>query len=128
MTLDRFLTTRNNQHPNTKASKMDNPLDMTKKTLERLDAEASKTGHQKEAQHPQKNVSLPSEDEKGEAFPIQAASEVVPEERPKPERRSSVENEMMPPPPSPARRPKSTTPRREFSQPRWGKANEDLNI
>ena len=107
---------------------MDNPLDMTKKTLERLDAEASKTGHQKEVHHPQKNVSLPSEDEKGEAFPIQAASEVAPEERPKPERRSSVENEMMPPPPSPARRPKSTTPRREFSQPRWGKANEDLNL
>ena len=107
---------------------MDNPLDMTKKTLERLDAEASKTGHQKGAQHPQKNVSLPSEDEKGEAFPIEAASEVVPEERSKPERRSSVENEMMPPPPSPARRPKSTTPRRDFSQPRWGKANEDLNI
>ena len=100
---------------------MDNPLDMTKKTLERLDAEASKTGHQK-------NVSLPSEDEKEEAFPMQAASEVAPEERPKPERRSSVENEMMPPPPSPARRPKSTTPRREFSQPRWGKANDDLNI
>ena len=59
---------------------MDNPLDMTKKTLERLDAEAIKTGHQKEAQHPQKNVSLPSEDENGEAFPIQAASEVVAEE------------------------------------------------
>ena len=107
---------------------MDNPLDMTKKTLERLDTEASKTGHQKEAQHPQKNGSLPIEDEKGEAFPIQAAYEVVPEERPRPERRSSVENEMMPPPPSPARRPKSTTPRREFSQPRWGKANDDLNM
>ena len=129
---------------------MDNPLDMTKQTLERLEAEASGPEYQG-------NVAAASENEKNEDAQSRVAFEVleerrlsseyndmrevcnkrvpalvqkkaendqvevvvVQEERRVPERRLSIEYEMMPPPPSPAMRPKSATPRREFSQPRF---------
>ena len=129
---------------------MDNPLDMTKQTLERLEAEASGPEYQG-------SVAAGSEKEKNEdaqsgvAFEVleerrlsseydnmqevrnkrvpalvqkkaendQVEVVVVQEERRVPERRLSIEYEMMPPPPSPAMRPKSATPRREFSQPRF---------
>ena len=128
---------------------MDNPLDMTKQTLERLEAEASGPEYQG-------RVAAASEKEKNEDAQSRVAFEVleerrlsseydnmqeardkrvpalvqkkaendqvevvvVQEERRVPERRLSIEYEMMPPPPSPAMRPKSATPRREFSQPR----------
>ena len=117
---------------------MDNPLDMTKQTLERLEAEAS------EPEYHVRSVATPSEKEKKgnehsrvavevledrrlsseydnmqEVCKKVTAPEVVQEERRVPERRPSIEYEMMPPPPSPAMRPKSATPRREFSQPRY---------
>ena len=130
---------------------MDNPLDMTKQTLERLEAEAS------EPEYHIRSVAAPSEREKKGnehsrvavevledrrlsseydnmqevrnkkvTAPVEKKSQgdqvevvVVQEERRVPERRLSVEYEMMPPPPSPAMRPKSATPRREFSQPRY---------
>ena len=83
---------------------MENPLDMTKQTLERLEAEASTM-----ADHHRP----PSENERREVVDASRGGE-----RRVPERRWSAEYEMMPPPPSPALRPKSATPRRDFSQPR----------
>ena len=146
---------------------MDNPLDMTKETLERLEAEAAEPEYQHtgpgpeyqpgrgpgpEYQHRQevhhKGFAAPSEQEKTEGDPSRVAFVMtvqgerrVPERRLStenenrcetekvlvtavqdedrtPRRRLSVEYEMMPPPQSPAMRPKSATPRRDFSQPR----------
>ena len=106
---------------------------MTKQTLERLEAEASgpeyhgsvsaaseKEDEQRKVEYSNmqevhKRVTAPSE-KKGESDQVEVV--VVQEERRVPERRLSIEYEMMPPPPSPAMRPKSATPRREFSQPR----------
>ena len=76
---------------------------MTKQTLERLEAEASTM-----ADHHRP----PSDNERREVDASRGG------ERRVPERRWSAEYEMMPPPPSPALRPKSATPRRDFSQPR----------
>ena len=145
---------------------MDNPLDMTKETLERLEAEAAGPEyHHRQEVH--KGFGGRSEKEKTESDPSRVAFVVAAqEERRVPERRLSMENEnrremdkiedeqsrtavlvtvqdeerapkrrlsveyeMMPPPPSPATchlpppaspamRPRSATPRREFSQPR----------
>ena len=147
---------------------MDNPLDMTKETLERLEAEAAEPEYQPgpgpgpdyqhtgpgpgpEYQHRQevhhKGFAALSEKEKTEGDRSRVAFVVEQEERRVPERRLSTENEnrcetekvlvtavqdedrtprrrlsveyeMMPPPQSPAMRPKSATPRRDFSQPR----------
>ena len=144
---------------------MDNPLDMTKETLERLEAEAAEPEYQHTGpgpgpeyqlgpgpdQHRQevhKGFAAPSEKEKTEgdlsrvAFVMAVQEErrvperrlsgenenrcetekvlvtAVQDEDRTPRRRLSVEYEMMPPPQSPAMRPKSATPRRDFSQPR----------
>ena len=139
---------------------MDNPLDMTKQTLERLAAEASLPEYQIMHAEVHMSFAAPSEKEKREGGRSkQVVEEVVEEERQVPERRlsteyentsvavapsekekleveqsrtlvqvqeetrvrerrPSIEYEMMPPPPSPAMRPKSATPRRDFSQPR----------
>ena len=136
---------------------MDNPLDMTKQTLERLEAEASvsechfmqaevqmsfaapaekekgegdgsKQAVQEVVQVPERRLSreyentsvavAPSEKEKFEVEQSRALVQVQEETRERRERRPSIEYEMMPPPPSPAMRPKSATPRRDFSQPR----------